>query len=65
MKVKRWQDKLTKKELKHLRWALNGATPSLKRFKELRTCQKISEQKWNNGITQCFDCLRIENKLFN
>jgi hypothetical protein len=54
----KWQEKLTKEELKHVRdYCRYGANPSVKEFKSLRLRQK----ERNNDA--CFLCRSIAIKL--
>ncbi len=54
----RWQKKLTKSELRHLR---NNGSMTLKDFKKLITWQ--AEQDKESGLVSCFDCRNIAYKL--
>lgn len=62
----RWQDALTKKELAHLRWSRDGATPSLQAFIELREyqdTQRVRRAKAHLYAPLCVTCDEIEQKL--
>lgn len=63
-----WKSKITKKELKHVRFACNG-TPTLKRFSKQRATQrrmrdKELANKSRPGIAEpCWECKSIAQKL--
>ena len=62
----RWQSLLSKTELKHLRWSVNGATPTLNSFRMLREYQKAQEAKrakMGLNAPLCVCCNEIEAKL--
>ena len=63
----KWQKALTKKQLKHLRWTVNGDTPTLYRFRILRKAQAKMEAdelaRSGNRIFACHDCNSIEYRL--
>jgi len=63
----KWQKARTKKQLAHLRWTVNGDTPTLHRFKILRKAQAKMEAdelaRSGNRIFACHDCNSIEYRL--
>jgi hypothetical protein len=59
-KAKRWQDKLTKKELKHLAETCFGR-PTLAALKRNREGHR--ETKAKTGVEPCYDCRHIALKL--
>ena len=62
----KWQNAITKKQMAHLRWSLNGGTPSLKRFMHLRNFQRgLEQESADKGFTMfaCHDCRGIEFRL--
>lgn len=56
----RWQKKLTKKEMKHLRETCDGP-PTLAALRRNREHQR--QQKGESGIEPCWDCRLIAKKL--
>ncbi len=62
----KWQTLLTKSQLAHLRWSVNGDTPTLARFKFLREEQAVMNAvRRNSGLNSdvCHDCFMIEARL--
>jgi len=63
----KWQSALTKKQLAHLRWTVNGDSPTLHRFKTLRKGQRKLEAHANaegfKFYIACHDCDAIEYRL--
>ena len=62
----RWQKALTKKQMAHLRWTLDGDMPTLTLFRWLRVQQKRIEATSRAGgffTIACHECDEIERRL--
>lgn len=59
----KWQKKLNKTQLAHIRWLMNGETPTLRGFNETRDWQRKEEEKQGQFGARCRDCEKIERRL--
>ncbi len=62
----RWQKALTRKQMAHLRWSVNGNPPTLTQFRILRTSQRKMERDattLGHFTIACHDCNEIERRL--
>ena len=63
----KWQQALTKAQLKHLRWSVDGETPTLHSFRMLREFQagraKVRAEKYGLNSPLCTECDEIEARL--
>ena len=66
MKTKRrakWENKLTLKEIKHLRENSNGTLKSVKKNFEGQAEMRLQNKRLGFGSEPCWECRFIEDKL--